>query len=455
MIESVSFFARHALGFFLQLAPCSVLCFLPFLPPTLRFSKERTLACVVVAEALMALVFPLFIVAFDEQQLAANLYMLAAVLLLAMAYFALVREALAKKLLVIVLVMFYAFTQYCAVVLLLPFLNGGNFSDETYTARALALWAVTTAVMFPVGVAVSLKVVRDYLREIEPANMGRDFVAVMVVSVGYFAVVIGYNTVIDYSRPDQVALFAPLLLLLFVQEGLAWWLLMRESVRRKRDGERQKALEIQRLQYDNIMHEMESARRMRHDMRHYLGGLANLLDRGALGEARAYLGEVARRGEGGVGARYCENAVVNGLLQHYVGLAEDEGVRCDVQAACDDVAVSAPDLTVMIGNAMENAVRACTEMPEGERWLRVRIGVIGGSMAVQIENPCREVRLAGARRASDGFLPAAAFASTRQGGGLGLASIERAARAYDGEASFRFDEPARTFTTRIRVNASL
>lgn len=224
----------------------------------------------------------------------------------------------------------------------------------------------------------------------------RDFVAVMVVAVGYFAVIIAYSTVIDYSRPDQVALFAPLLALLFVQEGLAWWLLMRESVRRKRDGERQKALEIQRLQYDNIMREMESARRMRH----YLGGLANLLDRGALGEAREYLGEVTKRGEDGLHALYCKNTVVNGLLQHYVGLAEDEGVRCDAQAACDDVAVSAPDLTVMIGNAMENAVCACAEMPEGERWLCVRVGVIGGSMAVQIDNLCREVRFSGARRAS-------------------------------------------------------
>ncbi|MDO5422763.1 MAG: GHKL domain-containing protein [Eubacteriales bacterium] len=447
----MSFYFRHAAGFFLQLAPCGVLCFLPFSEGVFRWPKRRTMGAVTLCELLLALLFPLVLRATRFQQLTGNLYMLGAVLLLAAAYFRLLRDASAKKLLVLFLVMFYALTQYCAVILALPLVNGGVFSSEMYTLRCLLLWAVTTAVMFPVGVLVSLKIVRDYLAEIAPEHMGRDFVWVMFFTVAYFALIIRYNTLIDYSRPDQIILFAPLLLLLFWQQGLAWWLLLRESVRRRRDAEQQKALEIQQLQYDNLTREMENARRMRHDMRHYLNGLADLMEQGKTAEMKKYLSEVIGQTASRENTVYCKNPTVNGLLQYYAGLAAEAGIRCEIQANCGELSISPADLTVLFGNAMENAIRACKAFSEG-RWLRVQAGVIGGSLAIQIENPCAGAPPSGLYRLEDGFLPAAAFLSVRSGGGYGLRSIEHTAGKYGGDARFRYDETTHIFTIRIRLN---
>ena len=80
---------------------------------------------------------------------------------------------------------------------------------------------------------------------------------------------------------------------------------------------------------------------------------------------------------------------------------------------------------MILANALENAVRAAGET--NAPWLDVKIGVVGGSPAVEVENSCASVKFAGGKQNGGVFLPASAFASERKGGGLGLRSIAAAA----------------------------
>ncbi len=181
----------------------------------------------------------------------------------------------------------------------------------------------------------------------------------------------------------------PPFLLVLIEQCLVYWLLLRESVRRRRDADYQKAMEIQQLQYENITREMENARRMRHDMRHWLNGLADLLEQEKPEEMKEYLAQVIDRTVKRENAVYCQNPTVNGLLQYYVGQAEGAGIRCLVQAECGDLTILPTDLTVIFGNAMENAIRACRKV-EKNRWITIQVGTIGGSLMVQVENPCTD-----------------------------------------------------------------
>ena len=190
---------------------------------------------------------------------------------------------------------------------------------------------------------------------------------------------------------------------------------------------------------------------MRHDLRHYLNGLADLLEQDKAEEMKDYLAQVIDRASRRENETYCLNPVINGLLQYYAGLAGQEGIRCQVQADCGELTVSAADLTVMLGNTMENAIRSCKGCGN-DGWITIQIGVIGGSLVMQVENPCVHIHPTGRYPLDGAFLPAAAFASTREGGGYGLSSIEHTAQRYGGDAFFRYDEQAKTFTTRIRLN---
>ena len=57
---------------------------------------------------------------------------------------------------------------------------------------------------------------------------------------------------------------------------------------------------------------MEQARRMRHDMRHYLASLFDLLAQGKTGEMKEYLSEMVENASRRGADIYCRNATVNG-----------------------------------------------------------------------------------------------------------------------------------------------
>lgn len=450
----MSLYLRQCAGFFLQFFPCALLCFLPFGEESLWVSRRRVFTGITAAVLVLSGLFPLMVAATEPYPIGSvshNLYMLLAVALLAAVYFRLLKEPLVKKLLVLYLAVFYAASQYWLVIATLPLLNGGHFSNEIYSIQCLFLYTITSAVMLPPAVLVFSRVVRDFIREIEAKSMKREFFLTMFSTLACFVLMVYYSSVADYTTPDFWRLYGPPFLLVLIEQCLVYWLLLRESVRRKRDADYQKVMEIQQLQYENITREMETVRRMRHDMRHWLNGLSDLLEQDKPEEMKDYLAQVIDRTVKRENTVYCHNPTVNGLLQYYVGQADGEGIRCLVQAECGELIIPPTDLTVIFGNTMENAIRACRNGGQN-RWISIQVGTIGGSLMVQVENPCTEIHPSGQYCLDGGFLPAAAFLSARADGGYGLGSLEHTARKYGGDARFCYDGQKKTFTTRIRLN---
>ncbi|WP_346908268.1 sensor histidine kinase [Faecalicatena orotica] len=380
----------------------------------------------------------------------ANIYMFLLILILTVLYLWMIRSEMIKKLVVLVLVMFYAATQYLLVNLVTPLFPGGVLPD-VYPPLTLAVYAGTTAIFFPLAALLMRRAVREYLAEMEMKNIRREFGAVLLATFLYFVMLMIYASRPDGMLADFWWWIIPPLLLTVAVLGIFYWTLFRESVRRKRDDEQKKALEIQKLQYESITREMEQTRRIRHDMRHSLNRISQLLSQGDDEAVKDYLSDLTVQVSHRDRTDYCKNTTVNSLLQYYVGWAEDKNIRCEVQADCGDITIAPVDLTVLLGNVMENAIRACEKMSEN-RWITVKIGVIGGSLVMQIANACQEIHPSGKYKLDGSFLPAAAFVSNRTGGGYGLYSLEHTAKKYSGNTRFCYDEHTKTFITRIRLN---
>lgn len=451
----MGFFLRQFAGFFIQIGFPMVLFFLPFDEEIILYSKKKLYAgmgiVAVIASGIFALVIGLPAVqALSNRLFVANLYMLLFIIVFVFLFFKIVCVQTIKKLVVLILVIFYAATQYLLVNLATPFFEG-SWLPEIYPPLFLALFAATAVLLFPIMAMMMKKVMYAYLAEVEINNVKREFFIAFGISVLYFLLLFCYSVCSNLVLMEYWWVVTPPYLLVVVILFLFYWMLFRESVRRKRDSENQRAMEIQQLQYENITREVEKAHRMRHDMRHYLNGLYDMLEHNQMEDIKSYLCDVIHSTGKRENEIYCRNVVVNGLLQYYVGQAQDEDIRCEVQADCGELPISPADLTVLFGNVLENAIRACRKF-EDNRWIHVRIGVIGGSLVVQIENPCLEIRSSGRYQMGEEFLPADAFLSTRSGGGYGLDSMAHTARKYGGDARFRFDETAKTFTTQIRLN---
>ncbi len=457
----MSFFLRHFAGFLIQIGGGMMLCLLPFDDKAFRYPRKWVIWGYWILSLLTSLGFPLVmsIPAFsgnDYRSMIANLYMAFVVLAFTVLYFYIIRAATIKKAVVLVLVLFYAATQYLLVNLVTPLFPGGVLPD-VYPPLTLAAYAVTAAIMLPFAVVLMYRALRSYLSEIDIKEIKREFVTVLIATALYFVLLVIYA-----SRPDGLLAdfwwwIIPPLLLTAAVLCFFYWTLFTESVRRKRDHEKNKALEIRQMQYDSITNDIELTRLMRHDMRHHLNHIADLLDEGKESEIKDYLAHLTVQVSKRETMTFCQNDTVNALLQYYTGIATMKNIRCDITAECGELSVTATDLTVLLGNTMENAIRACESPCQGieeNRCISVSIGSIGNTLAIQVTNSCNSIHPSGRYRMDGSFLPAAAFASGRKGGGLGLYSLEHTAAKYGGSASFRFDEKAKTFTTHIWVNQS-
>ncbi|MCD7882227.1 MAG: GHKL domain-containing protein [Lachnospiraceae bacterium] len=459
------FYLSHFTGFLIQYGTAMAVCLLPYHEETFRFPRRKLIPGFCLMAVLFSAGFPLamkFAEGFDldDLNLAANSYMMAAILLFCAGYFWQVQTETIKKWLVLVLAIIYAAAHFMATNMLCDLFDKA-WHYEIYPPFTTAMYAASAIVLFPVMALIMRKIIRGYLDEMEVTYIRREFLLLLITSFAFLVLMVGCYSLPDYltRRHWWLIMFAiPLVLVMFV---LIYCLLFREAVWRKRESEQKKYAEIQSLQYSAIMREMESFRRTRHDMHHYLGELSELLAQGKTEEMKTYLDELNGFTVSPGQTNYCKNEIINSLLQYYVGYSAGDDIRFEIHAKCETIAILATDLTVILGNILENAIRSCQQTEDTEkRLIRVRIDIIGTFLVMEVVNPCAGVRLSEAytssrkARSEDGFWPAEAFLSTREDGGLGLGSIAHTAAKYDGSARFRYDETEQTFTTRVRLDAS-
>lgn len=161
----MSFFLRHFAGFLIQIGGGMVLCMFLFAKEMFRYPRKWVIAGYTAFTLLFSAGFPLVmsIPALREgryRSLVANAYMLFVILFFTALYFWIIRVEIIKKLVVLVLVLFYATTQFLLVNLVTPLFPGGVVPD-TYPPLALALYVGTTVVLFPLTALLMLRAVRE------------------------------------------------------------------------------------------------------------------------------------------------------------------------------------------------------------------------------------------------------------------------------------------------------
>lgn len=133
----------------------------------------------------------------------------------------------------------------------------------------------------------------------------------------------------------------------------------------------------------------EQAARYRHDLRHHLQYLASCLENGQTEQAKDYIGDICKDIETGAVERQCENETANLILSAFIGRAKKVGITLNVHAVLPaTLDISDNDLCVLLSNALENAINACTALPTGnEPVIEVLCYVKEGKFFLQIINP--------------------------------------------------------------------
>ena len=209
---------------------------------------------------------------------------------------------------------------------------------------------------------------------------------------------------------------------------------MYEAEERRLNSEKQSELLVHELSIEKEY--VESARIIRHDMRHNVGVVIACLDKGDVEKAKKYLHLYADSFETSPMHTYCGNETLNAVFRIYSRRCQQDGVAFTVEAfASEALPYDEVELGTLFGNLIENACEAAKKCEEP--FVCVKVEEKGGKLLLEIKNSVS------GRVVFENGLPV----TTKTGGGIGTRSARRIVEKHGGMLSLKQDGDV--FTTRL------
>ena len=154
---------------------------------------------------------------------------------------------------------------------------------------------------------------------------------------------------------------------------------------------------MQQEYYDQLRVQQEETRALWHDISKYLR--ASQVDKSdaALQEVQQMLDSISQVVD-------VNNRVVSVILNEYFQVAKDVDVSIDLDVLVPtELFVTAADLYVLLGNTLDNAIEACTELPKEQRRISLKLKKHNSMLYYEISNPYDEKHLHRVRGNYHGF----------------------------------------------------
>lgn len=126
----------------------------------------------------------------------------------------------------------------------------------------------------------------------------------------------------------------------------------------------------------------------RHDQRHLARTLQALMEKEDYEAVKRLLNQDQDAEWILMGSHYCDNVAVNGVICYYARVAENSQIRFEVSAHIPEtIPVNEWELAVAIGNLLDNAVQAASEVKDmSRRMLRMTAKPIRNQILIEILN---------------------------------------------------------------------
>lgn len=225
-----------------------------------------------------------------------------------------------------------------------------------------------------------------------------------------------------------------------------------------RAREAQKARLLAR-QYEQLQEIWAENAMLFHDMENHLQTIRYLAQEGRNEEISAYIANIIHPRERLSGILWTGIGIVDAVLNEKRRLAQERGLRLDINAQLPgNTGIAEDDFCTILANLLDNAIESAggaegsteervksrregrTEdktkgngLPEGNRIIEISMRHIHHFLVIRVVNPC------GAEPVRSRGL----FATSKGDGlrhGWGLKSVQRAARRYDGSLSCEVEE---------------
>lgn len=191
-------------------------------------------------------------------------------------------------------------------------------------------------------------------------------------------------------------------------------------------------LEEQNEAYLNQFELLEASelavRRIKHDWRNHISVLYALIDQEDASKSKEYIKEILQDFESESSYVQSGNLEIDSVLNLKLKEAEVKGIEVDVEIAVPEkLGMSAYDLTVILGNILDNAIEA-TEKAAEPRKISIRLKYVSGRLMLAVSNPFTGKLI----KRNNTFETTKADKKTH---GFGLKLVQNTIDKYDGEMS--------------------
>lgn len=198
----------------------------------------------------------------------------------------------------------------------------------------------------------------------------------------------------------------------------------------------------QKKQYNTLAAHMDETRKARHDLRQHLAVVQSYLDQDDKIGLTKYIKSYQNSLPFDIIEYFCANDVVNAIVNYYATQARNIGINFTANVMYpNNCLVSDIDITVLLGNLLENAVEACKRELSDQTFIKLRMKQRGqATLFILIDNTCRT---------PISFEKGTPLSSKREGMGIGILSIRDIATRYNG--TVQFEQQKDVFYASVRL----
>lgn len=144
-------------------------------------------------------------------------------------------------------------------------------------------------------------------------------------------------------------------------------------------------IDEQKGYYNALTEQVLVEREIRHNFRHQVAAIRGFLETDNIQGLREYCDDLELEQMGNIDLPYTGNAVADGVFYYYGQLAKAKNIRFSACCQLKNISVSDQDLSIILGNALDNAVTAA-ESYDGERYIEVLSEKKNDMLLITVDN---------------------------------------------------------------------
>lgn len=319
---------------------------------------------------------------------------------------------------------------------------GYDFSAFTYDLRVLIAMAIISKLLYLAVSLLAARIFKPHKHSNEEPRLMVLFCSLPLFSIAMALLItyLGFSS--EMTRSSGIMMVFTILALLIVN---LLFLILYNYLQKANEEYVALQLSIQKEQADAVYYQamqeqFDNQRILIHDIKNHLQSINDLAKDGKVNEIESYVNELEMSLLPSTKAKLCNDPILNMMLLRYADECKEHNIdfQCDIRENTSTF-MDAPSITTLYGNLLSNAFEAALFAEERQVEISVKQNVEQAITVIKVINSSDNVATTG----SDGY-----YRSTKKDGayhGIGLKSIKRIVKKYNGVSTMYYDSKTRKF----------